>query len=526
MKPKAESPPPSGEREGSKPDEARASAPASRPAATKATGLGEAVSFTAATAAALLLLILLGGSLLGQGPDLSLFTYVIAPAPVALGVVVLLHGLRRAQRAARSKAGAALPRRRRRLATGLAVAATLLLGWTSYEAVVFSGSSTFCGELCHTPMAPQHQAHRSSPHAEVPCVECHVGQGAWAYVKSKIMNVEELGALLQDDYERPIVAARAELPPVRDTCERCHPPEQLQAPRSWQRLHLRFDATSSPERISLTPGSGKGDTVRTDLHRAMVVENTITFAATGAGRRQIPWIAVKRPDGSVAEYTARSAKLSAAEIAALPRHTFSCLDCHSRVGHDFRPPLDRIDSGLAGGLFPKRLPWLKQLLAQAVHRPYPSGEAAVAGIREEILGFYEEHHPRIYVERRTELDQVVSLAQEIRAGSTSAVMSVSWTTYPDNTGHRYSAGCFRCHDGDHVSGSGEVLANDCATTCHSQPRRELLQPPAPKAAPPPGSWHPWEHQSDHVAIEAHDRALCHQCHGERTRFGGGCDDCH
>ena len=45
-------------------------------------------------------------------------------------------------------------------------------------------------------------------------------------------------------------------------------------------------------------------------------------------------------------------------------------------------------------------------------------------------------------------------------------MKVSWKGYPDHLGHMYSAGCFRCHDGKHVSDKGKVLTNDC-NSCHT-----------------------------------------------------------
>ena len=33
-------------------------------------------------------------------------------------------------------------------------------------------------------------------------------------------------------------------------------------------------------------------------------------------------------------------------------------------------------------------------------------------------------------------------------------MKVSWQAYPDNLGHKEFPGCFRCHDGKHVTNRG------------------------------------------------------------------------
>ncbi len=45
-------------------------------------------------------------------------------------------------------------------------------------------------------------------------------------------------------------------------------------------------------------------------------------------------------------------------------------------------------------------------------------------------------------------------------------MRVNWQTHPNNIGHYYFTGCFRCHDGQHVSADGKVVTKDCQT-CHS-----------------------------------------------------------
>ena len=45
-------------------------------------------------------------------------------------------------------------------------------------------------------------------------------------------------------------------------------------------------------------------------------------------------------------------------------------------------------------------------------------------------------------------------------------MRVSWQAYPNNIGHMTSMGCFRCHDGKHVSSTGKVISKDC-NSCHT-----------------------------------------------------------
>jgi hypothetical protein len=45
-------------------------------------------------------------------------------------------------------------------------------------------------------------------------------------------------------------------------------------------------------------------------------------------------------------------------------------------------------------------------------------------------------------------------------------MRTDWQTHPNNIGHLYFSGCFRCHDGEHVSKDGKVITNNC-NVCHT-----------------------------------------------------------
>jgi hypothetical protein len=45
-------------------------------------------------------------------------------------------------------------------------------------------------------------------------------------------------------------------------------------------------------------------------------------------------------------------------------------------------------------------------------------------------------------------------------------MNITWGTYPNNLGHSNFPGCFRCHDGSHVSSDGKTINQDC-NSCHT-----------------------------------------------------------
>jgi hypothetical protein len=53
----------------------------------------------------------------------------------------------------------------------------------------------------------------------------------------------------------------------------------------------------------------------------------------------------------------------------------------------------------------------------------------------------------------------------LRAENVFPQMNVNWGTYPNNIGHDRFPGCFRCHDGQHVTKTGDSISQDCAT-CH------------------------------------------------------------
>jgi hypothetical protein len=51
-------------------------------------------------------------------------------------------------------------------------------------------------------------------------------------------------------------------------------------------------------------------------------------------------------------------------------------------------------------------------------------------------------------------------------------MNVLWGTYSKHIGHQYydenGFGCFRCHDDEHTSESGNYIVQDC-DLCHDEP---------------------------------------------------------
>lgn len=470
----------------------------------------------------------------------GIFTYLLFPALLLGGAGVVVWGMRRESvRRRREGTSDALPyprldlneaRQRHRFLLALAggSAGAVLLTWLGYSSYQFTGSNTFCSAVCHTPMQPEATAYLRSPHANVPCVECHVGHSAGKYVESKVSGVRQVAAVALDSYDRPIRSPAHDMQPARDICQRCHWPRKFSAARLHQRPHFRYDEKNSPEEIRLVVKTGGGDSRlgrHTGIHWHMAIDNKVTFVATDELRQRIPWVSVQHSDGTVVEYLDPSAEISPTQLAALPRHELDCLDCHNRASHSFEPPEESVDLELAAGRLAADLPWIKKVAVEALLGDYPDHRSAAAGIHKAITRFYAANYPEIADERAGDIEAAVRACVELYKSSIFPEMRVDWGAYPDNIGHQHWPGCFRCHDEKHVTRDGRTLSQDCAL-CHSLPVRGAVAPLGELPSGERDNWHPWEPPAEHVDIEAHEDVQCYECHTAGARPRRECADCH
>ena len=159
-------------------------------------------------------------------PYTGILAYMVLPGFLVAGLVLAVIGVavERHRRLQAVPGAPLLPKidlnqsgQRRRLESfvGFVVVFILLSAVGSYRAYEFTDSTTFCGELCHTVMHPEHVAHDHSAHARVTCVECHVGSGASWYVKSKMSGLRQVYRTITNTYPRPIETPVANLRPPR-----------------------------------------------------------------------------------------------------------------------------------------------------------------------------------------------------------------------------------------------------------------------------------------------------------------------
>ncbi|MGC8763550.1 MAG: cytochrome c3 family protein, partial [Acidobacteriota bacterium] len=298
---------------------------------------------------------------------------MVFPAFLTAGALIFLYGMRR-ESLRRRREGAPEeppyprldlndPRQRRRFTRWMVggFLGAVLLGFVAYNAFLFTESVTFCGKVCHTVMEPEYTAYLHSPHARVRCVECHVGSGASWYVKSKMSGARQVLAVIFHTYEKPIPVPVKNLRPARETCEECHWPAKFYGAQLLQIPHFRYDEANTAEQVSLVLKTGGGDPrlgAQAGIHWHMILANTVSFATEDEKLQTIPYVHVRRHDGTEETYTADGAEFPPEKLASMIRRSMDCMDCHNRPTHIYPAPES---AGPSPGLGdPRSLPSLDQ----------------------------------------------------------------------------------------------------------------------------------------------------------------------
>lgn len=490
-----------------------------------------------------LMALLFQYSLRRPSPYADIITYLIFPGVILGGLVVALAGMVRESRRRRrlGTPDAPLPfpsvdlndPRQRRIFVSLVGAMGVLVvvfAFAGYNGFLLTESVGFCGSTCHTQMGPEMAAYQRSPHANVPCVACHVGGGAGAYASSKANGMKQLWGVVTHSYDTPIPTPIKGLRPARETCQDCHWLEKQWGTQLYQRPHFRYDEKSTPEQITMLMkvGGGQG-AYGAGIHWHMGIENTVSFVADDDHLQSIPWVKVARSDGTSTEYFRKVNPVDPGALASMTKHTMDCMDCHNRPAHTFETPDIAVDRALAAGVVSTTLPFVKSLSVDALSKEYGTRDFAHDGIAKDVRAFYAERYPEVATTRAVDIGKLIDGLDGIYDANVFPEMKVSWKTYPSNLGHRNSPGCFRCHDGKHASPDGKVLTYECKA-CHTQPQRgpvsglgEVL---AASANPGPDDWHPWQVPEKHLKVEQHKGILCHECHVAGRRPKTECNECH
>ena len=428
------------------------------------------------TAAAVVFLALLALEMAGQlrNPYVGLLLFVAVPAVFVLGLLLIPIGAWRHRRRIRSGAVSEdwpvidlrLPRTRS-VIFGVALLTCVnlvIVSLAAYGTVHHMESAEFCGTTCHTTMEPEWKAYQVSPHAQVACVSCHVGPGAEALVQSKIAGTRQLWQIFTNNVPTPVPAPVHNMRPARDTCMNCHWSEkdhgdQLKVVREYADDEKSSETTTT---LQLHVGGGRAALgAGAGIHWHMNIDNNVEFISTDPQRQTIPWVKFTDRAGNVREFTVEG--VTPEQLARGDRRTMDCIDCHNRPAHTFEPAPERaVDVAIAIGHLPRALPFARREAVAALKDEYASRDAALAGIDARLRRAYAPDSTG------TAVAELSAAVQEIYNRNIFPAMNVKWGTYPNNIGHVFFNGCFRCHDDNHKATDGSVIKQDCES-CHAMP---------------------------------------------------------
>jgi hypothetical protein len=344
----------------------------------------------------------------------------------------------------------------------------LIFTFASYKGVAYMDSVNFCGQTCHTVMAPEFSAYQNSPHSRVECVECHIGPGAGWFVRAKVSGLRQVLALTFNTYSRPIPSPVEQLRPARDTCEHCHWRQRFSGDKLIVKTNYKDDEKNTPLTTALMMKiGGRTSSGSVGIHgRHLDNGSQILYISTDERRQVIPVVYYTDASGTTREYVSTDIKVSKQELEKGEKRVMDCIDCHNRPTHAFELPENAVDLRMSRGLISPELPYIRKKAVELLKANYADRESAQKQIVEGIESYYRSTYPEIYNSKRALVEQSADNIAKIYLRNIFPAMNVTWGVHPNNLGHNDFPGCFRCHDGLHTTSDGQTISNDC-TTCHN-----------------------------------------------------------
>ena len=173
----------------------------------------------------------------------------------------------------------------------------------------------------------------------------------------------------------------------------------------------------------------------------------VEYVTTDADRQAIPFVRVVGRSGEVKEYVVEGTTAEA--LTAGTTRVMDCIDCHNAAAHRISPLAEEaVDRAIAAGEISLQLPFVRREGVRLLKSGYTSEEEAVAAIDSGLRTFYKEQSAQVDAQA---LSQAVQRLQRLYRTNVFPTMKVTWGVYRDNLGHTTSDGCFRCHDGSHIT---------------------------------------------------------------------------
>lgn len=362
-----------------------------------------------------------------------------------------------------------------------------IFGLVSYHGYHFTESREFCGELCHVVMHPELHVYRHSPHSEVNCVACHIGEGATWFVKSKLSGMRQVYGVLTDNFSRPISTPVHNLRPARDVCEVCHRPEIFHGNslRVIQKFAPDLENTRTYTVLNMHVGGGGEGFHPHGIHWHVSRDHVVRYYASDAGREKIDRVELTTSDGKKRVWTRPTDESTPDYFEPEPEadhdshgefRTMDCIDCHNRPTHIYLDSGVALDRAMTHGDIDPAIPWIRKFGQQVITQEYETKEEAFVGIAA-ITKLYEEREPEVWRAYHPEIEEAVVTLKEIYDLYVYPHMKIRWNTYPSLIGHPTpsTGACFRCHDGILRDEEGETIRTGCET-CHFVLAREERDP--------------------------------------------------
>ncbi|HSM25539.1 MAG TPA: NapC/NirT family cytochrome c [Anaerolineaceae bacterium] len=355
----------------------------------------------------------------------------------------------------------------RLLPFGILLVVFIGIGLFTTKTWEYTNSSEFCGTACHT-MPPQYITHINSDHARVTCEECHLGRAELGtQIVRKIEYSWQTGsAMVLNNYHYPIVAKN--MRPARDVCETCHFPQVFTNDTLIEFPHFAQDVNNTETTTYLimkTGGGSEREGLGYGIH--WHIENPVLFYPTDERMQEIPYIRVIHNDGTFTEYFDTETDFDFSQVIEEDLVNMDCMSCHNRTAHLIEYPDRAVEDMLTRGEINKDIPYIRNYAATALKGNFQSYEDARANF-EKLIPNYEQNFPIAYAKYRPDLEATVEALWNFYQNNAFLDQKMKWDTHPDNSQHLNSPGCFRCHDGKHLSPENEAVRLEC-NLCHSIP---------------------------------------------------------
>jgi hypothetical protein len=400
---------------------------------------------------------------------------------------------------------------------GVFILGFVLLGVIAIQVWEYSNSVEFCANACHDVHPEEVEAFHDSYHANVLCTECHMGRvGTIRNVFLKASHFRHLPEVILDAYDRPLESET--MRPANESCELCHWPPAFHGDTVREIKRFLPDEENTEERTYLILKTGAGtreEGLGYGIH--WHITNPVEYIATDDHKEDIRWVRTTLPDGRTVEYNDVTNPLTPEEIESAEKKVMDCVDCHNRMGHPFPSPGDLIHEAFADGRLSQDLPYAKEEMLDLLTGDWESQAQALAAVAD-VRARYEATYPEVATAYPDEIDQAEQLAEELITRLIFEEPGVTWESFPDHNKHKDFPGCFRCHDGKHLTEDGESIRLHC-NICHS-----VAETVSGDARPPqmplayiqePPSHLETNFMADH-RFQANGN--CTECHGE-IEFG-------